>query len=158
MNEKWKSETMISFTVYSKIKMNRFLDWNLWIKNLLNYEVVTKYKQLVIDDDRNPKTEFFDSLYIDKSKKLNIKHMFMLKPPNEFVHQVIDKIKFLALLKPLLSSRRKAFVKKNQMQLNAIIVQDLNKETMKNVEGININHTKHLDDSIAHFFSNERRL
>ena len=85
MHEKWKSEVMISFTVYSKIKMNGFMDWNLWIKNLLNYEVVTKYKQLVIDDDRNRKTELFDSLYIDKFKKLNIKHLFMLKSPNTFV-------------------------------------------------------------------------
>ena len=113
---KWKSEAMISFTVYRKIKMNGFLDWNLWIKKLLNYEVVTKYKQLVIDDDRNPKKEFFESLYIDKLKKLNIKHMFMLKSPNAFVHQVIDKTKFLALLKPLLSSRTKAS-KKNKYNI-----------------------------------------
>ena len=105
MNEKWKSEVMISFTTYSKFKMNGFLNWNLWIKKLLNDEVVTKYKQLVIDDDRNPKTEFFDSLYINKFKKLNIKYMCMLKSPNAFVHQVIDKTKFLALIKPLLSSR-----------------------------------------------------
>ena len=59
MNEKWKSEVMISFTTYSKFKMNGFFDWHLWIKQLLNHEVVTKYKQLVIDDDRNPKTDFF---------------------------------------------------------------------------------------------------
>ena len=71
---------------------------------LLNHEVVTKYKQLVIDDDRNPKTDTFESLYIDKLKKLNIKHMFMLKSSNAFVHQVIDKTKFLALLTPLLLS------------------------------------------------------
>ena len=82
MNEKWKSEVMISFTTYTKFKMNGFFDWHLWIKKLLNNEVVTKYKQLVIDDDRNPKTEFFESLYIDKLKKLNIKHMFMLKSTN----------------------------------------------------------------------------
>ena len=79
MNEKWKSEVMISFTTYSKFKMNGFLDWNLWIKKLLNYEVVTKYKQLVIDDDRNPKTEFFDLLYIDKLKKLNINTYMYVK-------------------------------------------------------------------------------
>ena len=42
MNEKWKIQVMISFTVYSKIKMNGFIDWNLWIKNLFNYEVVNK--------------------------------------------------------------------------------------------------------------------
>ena len=79
MNEKWKSEVMISFSTYSKFKMNVFFDWNFWIKQLLNQEVVTKYQQLVIDDDRKYKTEFFESLYIDKLKKLNIKHMFMLK-------------------------------------------------------------------------------
>ena len=76
----------------------------------------------------------------------------MLKSPNAFVHQVIDKIKFLALLKPLLSSRMKASMKKIQIQHNAIIIQGHNKETMKNVEDINTNHTKHLDDSIAHFY------
>ena len=31
MNEKLKSEVIISFTVYSKIKMNGFIDLNLWI-------------------------------------------------------------------------------------------------------------------------------
>ena len=72
MNEKLKSEVMISFTVYSKIKMNGFMDWNLLIKNLLNYEVVTKYKQLIMDDDRNLKTDFFDTLYINEFMKLNI--------------------------------------------------------------------------------------
>ena len=52
--------------------MNGFLDWNLCINNLLNYEVVTKYKQLIIDDDRNLKTDFFDTLYINEFMKLNI--------------------------------------------------------------------------------------
>ena len=103
---------MISFTTYSKFKMNGFFDWHLWIKQLLNHEVVTKYKQLVSDDDRNPTTEFFESLYIDKLKKLNIKHMFMLKSSNAFVHQVINKTKCLALSKPLLSSRTKASKRK----------------------------------------------
>ena len=32
MNEKWKSEVMISFTTYSKFKMNGFFDWHLLIK------------------------------------------------------------------------------------------------------------------------------
>ena len=78
MNEKWKSEAMISFTTYSKFKMNGFFDWHLWIKQLLNHEVVTKYKQLVIDEVINPKTDFFESLCIDTLKKLNIKHMLIL--------------------------------------------------------------------------------
>ena len=115
MNEKWKSEVMISFSTYSKFIMNGFFDWHLWIKQLLNEEVVAKYQQLVVDDDRKYKTEFFESLYIDKLKKLNIKHMFMLKASNAFVHQVIDKTKFLALLKPLLSSRMKASKRKKQI-------------------------------------------
>ena len=38
------------------------------------------------------------------------------------------------------------------MQHNTIIIQDHNKETVKNVEDININHTQYLDDSIAHFY------
>ena len=82
--------------------MNGFFDWHFWIKELLNEEVVTKYQQLVVDDDRKYKTEFFESLYNDKLKKLNIKHMFMLKTSTLFQHQTIDKIKFLALIKPLM--------------------------------------------------------
>ena len=31
MNEKWKSQVMISISIYSKIKMNGFIDLNLWI-------------------------------------------------------------------------------------------------------------------------------
>ena len=71
---KQKIENMISFTVYSKIKMNGFIDWNLWIKNLFNYEVVNKYKRLIHDDNRNLKAEFFDSLYLNEFMKLNVKH------------------------------------------------------------------------------------
>ena len=92
--------------------MNGFIDWNLWIKNLFNYEVVNKYKRLIHDDDRNLKTDFFDSLYIDEFMKLNVKHLFMLKSTNTFQLQVIDKIKFLALIKPILSTKLRVSNKK----------------------------------------------
>ena len=88
------------------------MDWNLWIKNLLNYDVVNKYKQLIHDNDRNLKTESFDSLYIDEFMKINVKHIFMLESTNAFQLQVIDKIKFLALIKPILSTKLRVSNKK----------------------------------------------
>ena len=45
--------------MYSKIKMNGFIDWYLWIKNLFRYEVVNKYNRLIDDQDRHAKTGFF---------------------------------------------------------------------------------------------------
>ena len=61
MNEKWKSQVMIYFSIYSKIKMNGFIDWHLWLINLFSYEVANKCKRLIDDENRNGKTEFFDS-------------------------------------------------------------------------------------------------
>ena len=74
MNEKWKSQVMISFSIYRKIKMNGFIDWNLWIKKSSSFEVVNKYTGLIYDEDRNDKTEFFNSLYLNEFIKLNVKH------------------------------------------------------------------------------------
>ena len=84
---------------------------------MINYEVVNKYKRLIYDDDRNLKTEFFDSLYIDEFMKLNVKHLFMLKSTNTFQLQVIDKIKFLALIKPIISTKLRVSMKKNKYNI-----------------------------------------
>ena len=46
MNEKWKSEVIISFSIYKKIIMNGFIEWQLWIKNLFSNEVVSNYRRL----------------------------------------------------------------------------------------------------------------
>ena len=35
MNEKWKSQVIISFSIYRKINMNEFIDWHLWVKYFL---------------------------------------------------------------------------------------------------------------------------
>ena len=56
MNKKWKNQVMISFSILKKILMNRFMSWNLWIKNVLRDEVVEKYNTLIDDDNRSAKT------------------------------------------------------------------------------------------------------
>ena len=107
MNERWKNRVMISFSMYSKIKMNGFIDWNLWIKKLFSFEVVNKYKGLIYDEDRNGKTEFFNSLYLNEFIKLNVKHFSMLKSKDAFQFQLISKIKFFFLLKLILATKIK---------------------------------------------------
>ena len=47
MNEKWKSQVIISFSIYSKISINGFIDWHLWVKNLFSYEIVSLYNRLI---------------------------------------------------------------------------------------------------------------
>ena len=54
-----ESQVIISFSIYSKIKMNGFIDWHLWIKNLFSYEDVNKYNGLMEDQNRHAKTDFF---------------------------------------------------------------------------------------------------
>ena len=105
---------MISFTIYSKIKMNGFIDQNLLIKNLFSFEVVNKYKRLITDNNRNSKTELLDSLYLNEFMKLNVKHFIMLKSTDAFQHQVISKIKFFALIKPILTTKVKVSNKNNE--------------------------------------------
>ena len=59
--------------------MNGFIAWHLWIKNVLNDEVVFKYNRLINDDNRTANPIFFNSLYDDEFIKLNARHLFMLK-------------------------------------------------------------------------------
>ena len=63
MNKKWKNQVMISFSILKKILMNRFMSWNLWIKNVLRDEVVEKYNTLIDNDNSLAKTNLFASLY-----------------------------------------------------------------------------------------------
>ena len=121
---------MISFSVYSKMKMNGFIDWNSWIKKLFSFVVVNKYMRPIYNENRNSKTKFFDSLYLNEFMKLNAKHFFMLKSKNAFQLQLISKIKFFDLIK----------------------IHEHNNEQVKNVDDIDINNTIHLHDSIAHYY------
>ena len=58
INEKWKSQVIISFSIYSKVNMNGFIDWYLWVKNLFSYEVLNKYNRLIDGQNRQAKTDF----------------------------------------------------------------------------------------------------
>ena len=65
-------------------------------------EVVNKYNRLIDGQNRIAKTEFSDSFYDDEFLKLNVQHLFMLKSKEDFQHQVMNKVTFLALIKPIL--------------------------------------------------------
>ena len=97
---------------------------------MLNQEVVTKYKQLVIDDDRNIKKRIFWIIIYRQIKEVKYQTYVYVKTSTSFGHQMIDKTKFLALIKPLMNSRTKVSKRKKQIQQNAIIIQDHNKETI----------------------------
>ena len=105
INEKRKSQVIISFSIYSKINMNGFIDWHLWIKNSFSYEVVNKYNRLIDGQNRQAKTIFFNSLYDDEFRKLNVKYFLMLKSKESFQLQMITKIKSLVLIKLILATK-----------------------------------------------------
>ena len=77
---------------------------------MFSFEVVNKYKRLINDENRDNKAEFFDSLYLNEFMNLNVKQFFMLKSTDAFQLQLISKIKFFALIKPILATK----IKKNQ--------------------------------------------
>ena len=87
--------------------MNEFIDWNLWVKDVFSDKVVNKYNRLIDGQNRIAKTEFFDSFYDDEFFKLNVQHLFMLKSKEDFPYQVINKVTFLALIKPILATKDK---------------------------------------------------
>ena len=120
MNEKWKSQVMIYFSIYSKIKMNGFIDWDLWIKNLFSFEVVNKYKILIDDENRNDKTDVFDSLYFNEFIKLNVNPFIMLKSKDAFQLRLIDKIKFFALTKPILATKIKFLINSRKVNITKL--------------------------------------
>ena len=115
MNEKLKSQVIISL-----------IDWHLWHKHYFSYEVVNKYKRLIDDENRNGKTEFFDSLYFYEFSKLNVIYFFMLKSKNTFQLQVIDKIKFFALIKPIIATKMKISKQNKKNQPHEIIIHEQN--------------------------------
>ena len=59
MNEKWKSQVMIYFSIHKNIHMNGFMSWHLWMNDLLSDTVVEKYNILIDDENRPAKTYFF---------------------------------------------------------------------------------------------------
>ena len=60
--------------------MNGFMSWHLWAKDVLSDEVVEKLK-------------------------LNVNHFFMLKTNDDFRMKNLNKVKFLALLKPIMATK-----------------------------------------------------
>ena len=50
----------------------------------ISYEIVDKYNILIDGQNRQAKTECFDSLYDDVFLKLNVKYLFMLKSKETF--------------------------------------------------------------------------
>ena len=76
----------------------------------------------------------------------------MLKSTDAFQLQGINKIKFFALIKPILTTKVKVSNKIKKIQQNEIIIQEHNKELVKNVDDIDINNTIYLHDYIAHYY------
>ena len=77
MNEKWKSQVIISFSIYSKIKMNGFIDWHLWIKNLFSYEVNNKYNGLIEDQNRHANTDYFLFIIFQRIQQIKCKKNYV---------------------------------------------------------------------------------
>ena len=119
---------------------------------MFSFELVIKYKRLIDDENRNGKTKFFDSLYLNEFIKLNVNHFFMLKSKDAFQLQLISKIRFFALIKPILATKIKIPNKSKKILHNEIIIHEHNNEQVKNIDDIDINNTFHLRDSIAHYY------
>ena len=105
MNKKWKSQIIISFSIHKRVLMNSFIAWYLWVKDVFSDEVVNKYNRLIDGNNRIAKTHFFNSLYDDEFFKLNVRYLFILKAKDDFQHQVVDKVNFLALIKPIMAKK-----------------------------------------------------
>ena len=84
--------------------------------------------------------------------KLNVKHFFILKSTDTFQLQLISKIKFLQLIKPILTTKVKTSNKIKKIQHNEIIIHEHNKEQANNVDDIDIDNTLYLHHSIAHYY------
>ena len=76
----------------------------------------------------------------------------MLKSKDAFQLQLISKIKFFALIKPILATKIKISNKTKKIQHNEIIIHEHNNEQVKNVDDIDINNNIHLYDSIVHYY------
>ena len=74
-----KSSYDLFFYTHTKF-MNGFMSWHLWAKDVLSDEVVEKLK-------------------------LNVNHFFMLKTNDDFRMKNLNKGKFLALLKPIMTTK-----------------------------------------------------
>ena len=67
MNEKWKSQVIISSSIYQKINMNGFIEWHLWIKKLFTTEVVSKYRRLINEKKIEQRRQNFLNNYMTKN-------------------------------------------------------------------------------------------
>ena len=81
MNEREIEKSSYDLFFYTHTKfMNGFMSWHLWAKDVLSDEVVEKLK-------------------------LNVNHFFMLKTNDDFRMKNLNKVKFLALLKPIMATK-----------------------------------------------------
>ena len=76
----------------------------------------------------------------------------MLKSKEDFQHQVMTKVKYLALIKPILAIKVKTSKKTKKCLPHKIIIHDQNNEQLKNIENHNINNVIQLKHSIAHYY------
>ena len=74
----------------------------------------------------------------------------MLKSKDSFHLQIIDKIKFLTLIKPILVTKEKTPNKLKKIQPHEIIIHEQNNDQLKNIDDHDINNRMQLHDSIAH--------
>ena len=158
MNEKWKSEVILSCLVYKRKIMNGFIDWQLWIKDVFPNEVVRTYRKLKKEANRNTKTQFFETLYEDKFLPLNAKRFFMLKSQDKFQLITMTKLKFLNLIKSILSTKVANLKKYDQSSLQEIILYDENNYESFNHE---INVTKkqsHEQDSVPRYYQKKNEV
>ena len=111
MNEKWKSQAIISFSIYNKVNMNEFIDYHLWVKYVLDTRLLISIIQLSMVKTEQQRQILFDKLYNNEFPKSNVEHLFMLKSKEDLQHQIMTKPEFLALIKPILATKVK--LKKN---------------------------------------------
>ena len=55
INEKWKSQVILYFSIYSEVNMNGFIDWHLWVKICLVTRLlisITDLSMIKIDKQR----------------------------------------------------------------------------------------------------------
>ena len=76
----------------------------------------------------------------------------MLKSKDALQLQVIDKIKFLALIKPILATKVKTSKKSKKSPPHKRIIHEQNNDQLKNSDNHDINNRIHLQDSIAHYY------
>ena len=76
----------------------------------------------------------------------------MLKSKNAFQLQIITKIKFLQLIKPIITTKVKTYKKTKKSPPHEILIHEQNSDQLKNIDNHDINNRIHLQDSIATYY------